>query len=173
MKEVALLHLHEKPFAGEAPAQLRTILAPIDYSQPAMFAFRYALSLAERFGGKVIALSVVQNPVVYPAFTEEDEQEFVDQAQRKLYAACREVAGKPRDFEIMVRIGIESVAEEIDRAAQDVAADLIVVPANHRAAIGRILFGGTGERIARHAPCPVLMVPVLSQPIGKLEEYAA
>jgi len=61
---------------------------------------------------------------------------------------------------------VESVAEEIVLAARDVMADLIVLPAHHRALLGHTLFANTADKIARHAPCPVLMVPV-PPPRGK------
>jgi nucleotide-binding universal stress UspA family protein len=39
------------------------------------------------------------------------------------------------------------------------AATLLVVGASHIGAAGRMLGAGTAERLARHAPCPVVVVP--------------
>ena len=160
MKPAPSIELNHTPVPLSESIQLRTILAPVDFSANAMFAFRYATRLAEKFGAKVIALNVLVNPVVYPVFKPEDQQEFVSQAQRRLYKVCRDGSRNSDNFETMVRVGVESLAEEINLAARDIAADLIVVPAHHRAILGRILFGDTVERIARCACCPVLMVPV-------------
>lgn len=138
-----------------------------------MSTLRYATSLAEKVGGKVIALNVVQNPVVYPVFTAEDQEAFVNEAQNKLYQACQAESAKAQDVETMIRVGVESVAEEIALAAHDVAADLIVVAAHESGGFGPTLFANTADRIARHAPCPVLMVPVPAAAPGKLEDYSS
>jgi nucleotide-binding universal stress UspA family protein len=140
--------------------RLKTILAPVDFSEDAMRAFRYAAHLAETSGGKVIVLNVVENPLVYPAFSAGDQERIAGETQRKLYQACQAEPAISDEVETMVRIGVESVAEEIALAARDVAADLIVLPARHRASLGRAFFANTGDKIARHAPCPVLRVPV-------------
>ena len=140
--------------------KLKTILAPIDFSDEAMFAFRYATRLAEEVGGKVIALNVVENPIAYPSFGPGDRETSASKAQQRLYQACQTDAANPDDVETLVRLAVGPVAEEIVMAARDVAADLIVVPAHHRGVFGQNLFATTVEKIGRHAPCPVLMVPV-------------
>lgn len=48
--------------------------------------------------------------------------------------------------------------------AASVDADLIIVGVLHRSTLGKILIGSTTEAALRHAACPVLVVPVNSQP---------
>jgi len=133
----------------------------MDFSENALSAFRYARRLAANTGGKVIALNVVENPLVYPAFSPGDQERIASEAQRRLYEACQANAA---NAETMIRIGVDSVAEEIVLAARDVGADLIVLAARHRALLGRTFFADTVDKIARHAPCPVLMIPVDQHP---------
>jgi nucleotide-binding universal stress UspA family protein len=55
-----------------------------------------------------------------------------------------------------VRVGSPSAT--IVSVASDVSADLIVVGSGHRSVVSRIVFGSVAEKIARIAPCPVLVV---------------
>jgi nucleotide-binding universal stress UspA family protein len=151
--------------------RLRTILAPIDFSDEAMFAFRHASRLAEEVGGKVIALNVVESPNIYPAYEREEEEKLEGEAQHKLDQMCQTEAINPDKVETMVRLAAESVSEEILAAARDVAADLIVVPVSHLAVFRHALFGHTVDKIVRHAPCPVLMVPVPSPAAERIEDH--
>lgn len=52
-----------------------------------------------------------------------------------------------------------SPASGLTRLAQDEDADLIVVGSTHRGPIGRILPGGTAERLLGSAPCAVAVAP--------------
>jgi nucleotide-binding universal stress UspA family protein len=160
MKNAPSAESNGKTATHDESFRLKTILAPVDFSENAMCAFRYATRLAEKTGGKVIVLNVVENPLVYPAFASEDQEKIANEAQHRLYQTCQADPANSEDVETMVRIGVESVAEEIVMAARDVGADLIVLPARHRALLGHTLFANTADKIARHAPCPVLMVPV-------------
>jgi nucleotide-binding universal stress UspA family protein len=49
-------------------------------------------------------------------------------------------------------------AEAILRVAEDEAADLIVVGSRGLSTVARFFLGSVAERVARHAPCPVLLV---------------
>ena len=49
-------------------------------------------------------------------------------------------------------------AEAIVETAESGRFDLIVVGTRGRHAVQRFLFGSTADRVARHAPCPVLLV---------------
>ena len=46
--------------------------------------------------------------------------------------------------------------------AQDLGADLIVIPSHNRGGLKRLLLGSVAEAVVRNAPCPVL-VPQGSQ----------
>jgi nucleotide-binding universal stress UspA family protein len=55
-----------------------------------------------------------------------------------------------------VRIG--SPAPAIIDLASDISADLIVVGSAQRTGVSRLVFGSVAEKVARTAPCPVLIV---------------
>jgi len=78
-----------------------------------------------------------------------------DHALKKLEADLTE-AGV--DVEIRQLIRGHDAAEEILDAAQQDAAELIVIGLRHRTAVGKLLLGSTSQRILLHATCPVLSV---------------
>ena len=66
-------------------------------------------------------------------------------------------AGRDRDVQCEVAEG--PVAREIAQRAEELEADLIVIgSAARRGVLGRLV-ATLGDRLARLAPCPVLVVP--------------
>ena len=55
-----------------------------------------------------------------------------------------------------MRIG--SPATAIVEVASDVSADLVVVGSDQKSGVSRLMFGSVAEKVARTAPCPVLIV---------------
>ena len=66
-----------------------------------------------------------------------------------------------------LRIG--TPAAEIVDLASDISADLIVVGTEQRTGMSRIVFGSVAERVARTAPCPVLIVRPKTVPSPQIE----
>jgi nucleotide-binding universal stress UspA family protein len=66
------------------------------------------------------------------------------------------------EVETVVRKG--SAAEEIIAYAREKHEDLIVLCAQHRPFQGSTFFGRTTELVMRHAPVPVLVVPIFPGP---------
>lgn len=75
--------------------------------------------------------------------------------ERAVTDAAQALAHTSASLERSVRRG--HAAEEILRAAEDRPADLIVLGSHGRSAIARFFVGSVAERVARHAPCPVLV----------------
>ena len=57
-----------------------------------------------------------------------------------------------------VRIEIGDARDVIDRVAELIEADLIVMGTHGRRAVRRVLMGSIAESVVRSAPCPVLTV---------------
>jgi nucleotide-binding universal stress UspA family protein len=176
MKHAPFAAAQPKTAAVSESFRLKSILAPIDFSARAMCAFRYAARLAAQIGGKVIILHVVEGPLVYSAYSPAEEEKLAYEAQHKLDRACQHEAGKLEEIETMVRLAVESVPEEIVLAAREIEADLIVLPANPSGGFRHNFFPSTIDKIERHAPCPVLMVPVpasAEEKAGDFQRYSA
>jgi nucleotide-binding universal stress UspA family protein len=92
----------------------------------------------------------------------------VREGEAALDAACAALGGSAARITRALRRGgaSEEVLEEILGAADEMAReapdggdapDLLVVGTSGRSAIARFFLGSVAERVARHAPCPVLL----------------
>jgi nucleotide-binding universal stress UspA family protein len=146
-----------------APLLIRTksILVPLDFSEPSQKALSYAVALARQFKAKLTLIHVVE-PVGTPDFAasfplvmENDKQ--MAAAKDKLEGAVK-ASRIPRGIveKILVRFGRSF--HEIANAARTRKVDLIIISTHGYTGLTHALLGSTTERVVRHAPCPVLVV---------------
>lgn len=146
-------------------SRFQTIVAAIDFSDTAADALDAAMTLAAPVpGARVHLLHVVPDPV--PAlWSEELPQIDVVEIERTwregalqqlaaLAAAARLEAGR---FTAAVVVG--QPAAEIARYADEQGADVVVLGSHGHGLVHRFLLGSVAERVARQAPCAVLIVP--------------
>ncbi len=145
---------------------IQTILLPTDGSECSAKATTYALSLAKQYGGRVVALHVIdqrweeQTRTVFaevgPELPRKIRVGYEEEARRILRevtdAAAR--AGVPAETRVLT--GIPS--EDIVRVARELPADLIIMGTHGRAGMSHLLLGSVAEKVVRRAPCPVLTV---------------
>jgi nucleotide-binding universal stress UspA family protein len=142
------------------------ILVALDGSQTASAALDAAIQLAHDAGAQLLPLYVVDIPVlaydvpgfdpsiVRDAYVEEGRIVCNDAQERMTRAG---VTGTPRSVE--AELGIEDVAQRIERTAADWHADLIVMGTHGRRGVQRLVLGSVAERVLRNAHRPVLLVP--------------
>jgi nucleotide-binding universal stress UspA family protein len=134
------------------------ILVAIDGSDCSDRAFGKALELAVLTSGKLTALAI-EGPLPAYAATlgEVDEvKREKDQFFNALGARARERA-EQLGVELDVDVRPGHPAELISRVAADGGYDLVVL--GHRGHFLRDhLLGSTADRVAEHAPCPVMIV---------------
>jgi nucleotide-binding universal stress UspA family protein len=139
---------------------IQHILVAHDFGETAENALSFALSLAKKLGARVTILHVYEAPVYAfpegPTLTPEVVAQ-IEQAAAAALAGIAERARRPG-----VAIGTEvrqgSAWREIDAAAREGHADLIVIGTHGRRGIARALLGSVAEKIVRTASCPVLTV---------------
>jgi nucleotide-binding universal stress UspA family protein len=138
--------------------QVRTILVPVDFSDPAAAALDAALELAKRFGARVRLLHVYPiDTTIYPygmIISEEVERKLREAAQQKLEEWCERATAAGVDAEATVAPG--APAEAILRMARDLPADLVVMGTRGLSGLKHVMLGSVAERTVRLAPCPVL-----------------
>jgi nucleotide-binding universal stress UspA family protein len=64
----------------------------------------------------------------------------------------------PESIPVTVTVRKGAPYDQIVAAARDMGADVIIVPTYGRTGLKHALLGSTAERVARHAPCPVLIL---------------
>lgn len=148
------------PCAKAAPC-IRSILAPIDFSQASVKALTYATSLAEQYGAKITLLYVIE-PLGVPDFVRAfplmmENDEIVATCKSKLAKLARK-AGVPAKLIENVIIRQGRPYREITDAARTLKVDLLVVSTHGYSGVAHALLGSVTERVVREAPCPVLVV---------------
>lgn len=142
--------------------QVKSILCPIDFSDFSTAAYRYALSLAEYYKARLIALHVVElwkYPFADYAAQEADYSRFSkalnEGGEVKLQQFVQQHSAGRLTPELVVRQG--NAANSILSFAQDSNMEVIVMGTHGRRGFDRVVLGSTTDRVMRKAACPVLI----------------
>ena len=147
--------------AAAGPFQIKRILVPIDFSDCATKALRYAVPLARQHGASLELIHVISSPVYGfgeygPIWTPSIENELPGSKKALQKLAETEIRKVP--FNVEVRIGAPYL--EITQFAQSEQIDLIVIATHGYTGFKHVLLGSVAENVVRFAPCPVLVVKV-------------
>jgi universal stress protein A len=135
-------------------AKLKRILAPVDFSTNSERALQYVVEptvIPDNFG------------MVPPAYEQVGES-LMKSASERLPRMAAEVSDNANAVKCLVRSG--RPAWEIVRVAAEVKADLIIITTHGYTGLKHVLMGSTAELIVRHAPCPVMTVPMRGNAAG-------
>jgi nucleotide-binding universal stress UspA family protein len=153
----------KKQSRNGARTSISTILVPVDFSDCSLRGLKYAIWLADKFAAKIVLLHVVELGYALTAdgYAMYDLSELkkateksAEQQLRKFLRAAK--FGRVK-FETAIRAG--STVEEISAFAEGHDVDLTVTSTHGLTGFKHVLIGSTAERVVRHAPCPVLVVP--------------
>ena len=155
--------------------RFHNILAAVDFSQTSDDALAVSVELTRACHARVHVLHVVPDvpyatePVVFDfaAFL----REGADAARKELADVVARHPIEPALLTTHVAVG--APAAEIVRYATENAIDLIVLGAHGHGFFDRLLIGSVAERVARRAPCAVLMVPHATHRLTTFEVNAA
>jgi len=147
---------------SDSTASLKTILAPLDFSDFSNNALDVAADLASRLGAELVLVSVVQAIPDLPAgvsiFKEgEYDQSLHDAAAKRLSNLAAGLSAK--NIKVRTEIGTANdVGMEIVRIAEDEHADMIVIATHGMTGWRRIPFGSVAKKVVEEAECPVLVL---------------
>jgi nucleotide-binding universal stress UspA family protein len=142
--------------------QIKTILVPTDFSEHAEHAFQWAVGLAASWNAKIMLFHAAPlfSHIGYPESMylvdfAKLETDLIADAERRL----GELAAKKgaNGVTVATRAVLGEPVWEICQAAESEHADLIVMGSHGRTGLAHVLLGSVAERVARHAPCPVLI----------------
>jgi nucleotide-binding universal stress UspA family protein len=144
-------------------ATFEHILVPVDFDEPSDSALAYAIALAKALGADITVLHAFEVPSYgFPggALVVSDEAEMAKRilvgAQAGLAALVDKNAGSGVALKMSVREGRPAV--EIEAAAQEIGADLVVMGTHGRRGLSRALLGSVAEEVVRTSRRPVLTV---------------
>ena len=144
----------------ESLLQMKSVLVPIDFSDTSLKGLQYAIAFARQFHAKVLILHVTEIPMGTAeggiAISEGLIQEMQREAQERLSGLMVQARQRNVSARTLTRTGIPY--HEIVEAAKEEQADLVIISTRGRTGLRRLVLGSTAERVARYAPCPVLVV---------------
>jgi universal stress protein A len=139
------------------------ILVPIDFSAESARALKMATHLLVGDGGNLLLVHVV-GPIYDlrdygygPVQRRRPNEGLMRHARQRLRALGRRYAGEKREWRCVVLSG--TAPSQILKAAEDFDAELVVMPTRGLSHAPPNEVGSTAERVVRHAPCPVLVLP--------------
>lgn len=137
------------------------ILVPLDFGPRAPGALRYAKELVAPGTGMLVLLHVLEEAIVPDFYYPLGRSLFLrePQARSRSRAALERLywdTGGP-DVLFEVRVVDGRAGMDIPRIAQEIAADVIVMPTHGFGTSERLALGSTTDKVLRAAPCPVLV----------------
>jgi len=143
----------------------KKVLFCTDFSENADYAFDYAFGIAKRDSSLLYILHILaENP--YKAYadvmiTGEDLEKLQKAIEEDLDNKFRDHYVKKIEdgikFEIVTISGRED--EEILKFAKKENVDIIVMGTHGRTGIEHVFFGSVAEKVLRHSPFPVFVIP--------------
>ena len=143
----------------------KKVLFCTDFSENADYAFNFAYGVAKRDEGLLYILHVIpDNPhkgYADNVMTAEDSEKIQQAIEKYLDDNYRErYTNKIKDsvkYKTVTKSGREN--EEIVAFARDEKVDMIVMGTHGKTGIGHVFFGSVAERVIRHSPYPVFIIP--------------
>ena len=141
---------------------IQKILIPFDFSEHSEKACVWAVSMAEKWGARLLVLHVVPRPT-YPPVLMGSHFNAVDfetglraEAEEQVRAFVARTAhdGVPMDVKVM----IGEPSWDICKIAEEEQCDLVIMGSHGRTGLGHVLLGSVAERVVRLSSCPVLVV---------------
>lgn len=143
---------------------MKTILAPIDFSEISERVAREAGNLSQMSGAKVVLLHVVTRPIIMSAYgipanlinteIEREQQASADQL-KKLESIAKEAGAAEVTSTVILGPAIESIINQ----AEELPADLLVMGTHGHGALLNLLLGSTASGVLKNSPCPVVVIP--------------
>ena len=146
---------------GRRSITVRKILVPTDFSPASRKSLSYALRFAEGLNSEITLLHVLEPETsltlaarqATAAFSEEELAD-AEEGLRDLTDSVKATGGT--GTKSILRTGVPT--HEIVEAAKELDVDLIVIATHGFTGWKHFAIGSTAERVARAAPCPVLVV---------------
>ncbi len=139
------------------------IVLTTDFSAEAERAYEPAVELAERLGGRIDLIHVVEEVLAIPhgaAFAPPlawNADELVEAARKQMDEAVRRLNERvPTEGHVL---RAERAARAVCVHAEERDAAYLVVATHGRTGLRRMVLGSTAEQILRHAVTPLLILP--------------
>lgn len=142
---------------------MKRILVPIDFSKPAINAFRLALDVASQSKGMVHLLNVIELPVLHDTLLApvvDFEQALLTELKTKSESEFKKLSNRYNKGGVKVAFDVEfgPVSKTIIDYIGEHDVDLVLMGSHGASGMREIFIGSNAEKIVRHSPVPVLVL---------------
>ena len=139
---------------------MKKILVPVDFSQHSEYALEVAAQLAKKYNASIVALHMMG--MSEAVLTRDDSNEVMEAMFYMKLAEKRftEFLDKPylKGIEIETTVQNFKVFKEMDRIAEEVNADLILMGSHGSSGMKEVFVGSNTEKVVRTSNVPVLVI---------------
>jgi nucleotide-binding universal stress UspA family protein len=155
---------------GRYSANVKTILAPVDFSAATEGVVAQAAELARAVNGRILLLSVIQPPVIgseYAPLLENmaEIRAAGENAAAKNLARLQETLQQQGLACEVIQLNGAPIQQIVEQAAKQ-RADFIVMGSHGHTALYDLLVGSTTHGVLMRAKCPVVILPAKAGNLG-------
>ena len=137
----------------------KRILIAVDTSEIGAHATLVGLELASALGAQIAFIHVIAPPISDVTSLAVATGELTRPPEEEISLVLDSLKGRaPIPAESAKFVPVGDPVESIVETARDWPAELVVIGSHGRGGLGRVVLGSVAEGVARHAPCPVLIV---------------
>ncbi len=137
----------------------KRVLIAVDTSEIGVHATLVGLDLASALGAEIAFIHAIGPAISDGAWYAVASSELTRSPDDEISQVLASLQGRapiPAQSQRFVPVGDPTAS--ITGAARDWPADLVVIGSHGRGGLDRAVLGSVAESVARHAPCPVLIV---------------
>ena len=157
--------------------QIKKILYATDLSKNSVYAYRYAMNMAEKYNAEIVILHVIEpippqvkhyvsiyvNEARWEEKIKTEQEMVIEQIKRRLQEFCkRESQDDPRCLLLVSRILVQPghPAEEILKAAEEEACEIIIIGTHGKGFLKQTFLGSVARSVLDRSRKPVFIIPL-------------
>ena len=157
--------------------QIKKILYATDLSKNSVYAFRYAMNMAEKYNAEIVILHVIEpippqvkhyvslyvNEARWEEKIKTEQEMVIEQIKKRLQEFCkRESQDDPRCLLLVSRILVQPghPAEEILKAAEEEACEIIIIGTHGKGFLKQTFLGSVARSVLDRSRKPVFIIPL-------------
>jgi nucleotide-binding universal stress UspA family protein len=157
--------------------QIKKILYATDLSKNSVYAYRYAMNMAEKYNAEIVILHVIEpippqvkhyvsiyvNETRWEEKIKTEQEMAIEQIKKRLQEFCkRESQDDPRCLLLVSRILVQPghPIEEILKAAEEEACEIIIIGTHGKGFLKQTFLGSVARSVLDRSQKPVFIIPL-------------
>jgi nucleotide-binding universal stress UspA family protein len=138
--------------------EIKKILYPTDFSPFSEKGLPFAVSICREFGAALTLTYVHEYPIGATELVPEGAAAVNAEMEKTARDLLSQWKSRITEVPVETELRMGSPYREVSEMVKEQEFDLVVMPTHGRSGVAHMFLGSVAERIARHAPCPVLTI---------------